>query len=148
VKAGHSVMLHVKDFLHYLYVAAPVRFTPQDCQSYKIYLEAQIGNYSPVIHSVGIVMRENLYGYAGNQANPYIKITVTDPKHIAKLRSKLEAPGGANWKGMWTAGGGEGILTFDSVQYILRFMVDLGVSTVLVTSDISLTLSDFGHVLG
>jgi len=128
VKAGHSVMLHVKDFLHYLYVAAPIRFTPQDCQAYKVYLEAQIGNYSPVIHSVGIVMRENLYGYAGNQANPYIKITVTDPKHIAKLRSKLEAPGGANWKGMWTVGGDQGILTFDSVQYILRFMVDLGVS--------------------
>ncbi|KAG9245518.1 DNA polymerase family B-domain-containing protein [Calycina marina] len=126
--AGHSVMLHVKEFQHYLYVAAPVSFTVKDCQPYKAYLEAQIGNYSPVIYSVQVVLRENLYGFAGNQKNPYIKITVTDPKHIAKVRSRIESKGGANWQGKWTAGGDEGILTFDSVQYIMRFMVDLGIS--------------------
>lgn len=69
-----------------------------------------------------MVLRENLYGFQGNQQSPYLKITVTDPKHINKVRSKIEH-GEANWKGMWKGVDG-GILTFDSIQYVLRFMVD------------------------
>lgn len=115
-------MLHVTDFLHYLYVAAPVSYTPQDNDSFKTYLEANLGNHSQVIHSVGVVMRENLYGFAGNQQNPYIKVTVTDPKFINRVRTCFEK-GEVNWKGMWKNDGG-GILTFDSIQYVLRFMVD------------------------
>jgi len=115
-------MLHVTDFLHYLYIAAPISFTRNDCESFKTYLEAQVGSYAPTISSVQMVLRENLYGYQGNQQNPYLKITVTDPKHIAKVRSKIEQ-GGANWKGMWKSGD-TGTLTFDSIQYVLRFMID------------------------
>jgi DNA polymerase delta subunit 1 len=120
-------MLHVTDFLHYLYVAAPVSFTPHDCEGFKTYLEAQLGQYQPTIHMVQMVMRENLYGFQGNQQNPYLKITVTDPKYISKVRSKIEN-GEANWKGMWK--GADGILTFDSIQYVLRFMVDCKVRLV------------------
>lgn len=71
---------------------------------------------------VQMVMRENLYGFQGNQQNPYLKITVTDPKFISKVRSTIEN-GHANWKGMWKSSDG-GILTFDSIQYVLRFMID------------------------
>lgn len=116
-------MLHVRDFHHYLYIAAPVGFTKNDCEPYKIYMEAQLGNYTTIIHSVQINMRENLYGFNGNQVSPYIKITVTDPKHISKVRSKLESKGPPNYKSLWK-GSEDGILTFDSIQYILRFMVD------------------------
>jgi len=123
LQAGHSVMLHVREFHHYLYIAAPVGFTQTDCQAFKLYLETQVGNYQPVIHSVQVVMRENLYYFNGNNANPYIKITVTDPKYISKVRSKLEGKSPPNYKGMWK-GSEDGILTFDSLQYILRFMVD------------------------
>ena len=114
-------MLHVTDFLHYLYVAAPVSFGQGDCQNFKIFLESQIAQHSPAIHSVQMVLRENLYGFQGNQQNPYLKITVTDPKFINKVRTTIEG-GNANWKGMWKAT--DGIMTFDSIQYVLRFMVD------------------------
>jgi DNA polymerase delta subunit 1 len=119
-QSGNSVLLHVTDFMHYLYIAAPVAFSPHDCDAFKTYLDAQIGNFQPTIQMVQMVMRENLYGFQGNQQNPYLKITVTDPKYIARVRSKIEN-GEANWKGMWK---GADVLTFDMIQYILRFMVD------------------------
>ncbi|PMD15313.1 hypothetical protein NA56DRAFT_754066 [Hyaloscypha hepaticicola] len=126
-EAGHSVMLHVTDFLHYLYIAAPDSFTPQDCEKYKTFLESQIAQHQPAIHSIQMVMRENLYGFSGNVQNPYLKITVTDPKFINKVRSTIEN-GNANWKGMWKGTGDGGIKTFDSIQYVLRFMIDCKIS--------------------
>lgn len=122
-------MLHVKDFLHYLYVAAPVSFTHKDCEGYKVYLDSQVGMHTPAIHSVSVVLRENLYGFTGNKQHAYIKVTVTDPKYINKVRTTIEE-GRANWKGMWR-NDGNGILTFDSLQYVLRFMVDVKVSRCL-----------------
>lgn len=119
---GHSVMLHVTDFKHYLYVAAPVSFQPGDCNAFKAYLETQVAQHAPVVHSVSLVMRENIYGFQGNVKSPYLKITVNDPKFISKVRGTIEA-GNANWKGMWKGADG-GIMTFDNLQYVLRFMVD------------------------
>jgi DNA polymerase delta subunit 1 len=72
-------------------------------------------------------MRENLFGFQGNQQSPYLKITVTDPKYINKLRTTIET-GQANYKNLWK-GVDDGVLTFDSIQYVLRFMIDTGVST-------------------
>lgn len=118
-------MLHVKDFLHYFYVAAPVGFTHKDCDGFKTYLDAIVGMHVPAIHSVSVVLRENLYGFTGNKQHAYIKITVTDPKNINKVRTAIEG-GNANWKGLWR-NDGAGILTFDSIQYVLRFMVDVKV---------------------
>lgn len=119
---GNSVLLHVTDFKHYLYVAAPVAFQPQDCAAYKAFLETQMAQHQPTIHSVTMVMRENMYNFRGNQQNPYLKITVTDPKFISKVRSTIK-DGNANWKGMFKSVDG-GVLTFDNIQYVLRFMVD------------------------
>ncbi|MCJ1478894.1 DNA-directed DNA polymerase delta [Lambiella insularis] len=124
-ETGHSVLLHVTDFLHYLYVAAPVSFAKSDCDGFKKFLDAQLAQHQPAIHSVQMVLRENLFGFQGNQKSPYLKITVTDPKYINKLRTSIEN-GGANYKGMWK--GVDGILTFDSIQYVLRFMIDTGIS--------------------
>ena len=120
------MLLHVTDFLHYLYVAAPVNFQPSDCQGFKTFLETTMAQHQPAIHNVQIVMRENLYGFQGNQKTPYIKITVTDPKYIARLRTSIEQ-GNANWKGMWKAPKGE-VLTFDNIQFVLRFMIDTNIA--------------------
>ncbi|KAI2464890.1 DNA polymerase family B-domain-containing protein [Annulohypoxylon bovei var. microspora] len=119
---GHSVMLHVTDFKHYLYVAAPVSFTPKDCEPFKAYLQNQVGQNQNVIHSCELTLRENIYGFQGNTKSPYIKVTVTDPKFIPRVRSAFER-NEANWKGMWKGVEG-GIMTFDNLQYVLRFMVD------------------------
>jgi DNA polymerase delta subunit 1 len=123
---GHSVLLHVTDFMHYLYVPAPVNFTKNDLEPFKGFLESALAQHQPAIHSTQLVLRENLYGFQGNQKNPYIKITVTDPKFINRLRTSIEG-GNANYKGMWKAADG-GVLTFDSIQYVLRFMVDTHVA--------------------
>lgn len=125
-ETGHSILLHVTDFLHYLYVAAPVNFQRSDVDGYKSYLETQMAQHQPTIHSVQMVMRENLFGFQGNQKSPYLKITVTDPKYMNKLRTTIEH-GGANYKSLWKGMDG-GILTFDSIQYVLRFMIDTGIT--------------------
>ncbi|RFU27182.1 hypothetical protein B7463_g9157, partial [Scytalidium lignicola] len=125
-EAGNSVLLHVCGFLHYIYVPAPVGFVQKDCEGFKAYLEAQIAQHQPCIHSVQIVIRENLYGFVGNQQHPYLKVTVTDPKFINRVRTTIES-GAANYKQMWKVTE-FGIMTFDSIQYILRFMVDTKIS--------------------
>lgn len=129
---GHSIMLHVTDFKHYLYVAAPVSFQPTDCNAYKAYLETQIAQHQPAIHSVAFAMREDIYGFQGNIQSPYLKITVLDPKFISKVRATIES-GDANWKGMWK-GADKGIKTYDNIQYVLRFMVDCKVHFLLLQS--------------
>ncbi|KAK5654814.1 hypothetical protein OQA88_6850 [Cercophora sp. LCS_1] len=123
---GNSVLLHVKDFKHYLYVAAPVSFSAEDCPKFRAYLEGQIAMHQTTIHSVTLTMRENIYGFQGNTQNPYIKIAVTDPKYISKVRTAIEK-GDANWKGMWKSADGT-IMTYDNLQYLLRFMVDCSIA--------------------
>ncbi|KAK4212108.1 DNA polymerase delta catalytic subunit [Rhypophila decipiens] len=123
---GNSVLLHVKDFKHYLYVPAPISFSAEDCPKYQAYLEAQLAMHTTVIHSVNLTMRENIYGFQGNTQNPYIKVSVTDPKFINKVRTCIEK-GDANWKGMWKSADGT-IMTFDNIQYLLRFMVDCSIA--------------------
>ncbi|KAH6850735.1 DNA polymerase family B-domain-containing protein [Chaetomium sp. MPI-CAGE-AT-0009] len=123
---GNSVLLHVRDFKHYLYVAAPVSFAPEDCSKFQAYLETQLATSQRVIHSVALTMRENIYGFQGNVQNPFIKITVTDPKLINKVRTLIEG-GNANWKGMWKSVDGS-IMTYDNIQYLLRFMVDCSIA--------------------
>lgn len=121
-------MLHITDFLHYLYVAAPVSFTQSDCKEFAHHLETHLGGFqASAINSVQLVMRENLYGFQGNQKSPYLKITVNDPKYINKLRSLIEQ-GAMNYKNMWRNAGETGVLTFDNIQYVLRFMIDTNIS--------------------
>ncbi len=122
------MLLHVTDFLHYLYVAAPVSFQKHDCDGFRSYLDTQLAQHQPAIHSVQMVMRTNLFGFQGNQKSPFLKITVSDPKNINKVRTAIET-GNANYKGLWKGAEG-GILTFDSIQYVLRFMIDTGVSSI------------------
>ena len=87
---------------------------------------AKLAQHQPAIHSVQITQRENMFGFQGNQKHAYLKITVTDPKFINRLRTAIES-GEANYKGLWKSADG-GILTFDSIQYVLRFMIDTSIA--------------------
>ncbi len=126
---GNSVLLHVTDFRHYLYVAAPTSFSPSDCQSFRAFLDSQVAMHQPVIHSVQITMRESIYGFQNNTQNPFLKITVTDAKHIGRVRATIENRR-ANWKGLWGQSKNQ-IMTYDNVQYVMRFMVDNDVCSTL-----------------
>jgi DNA polymerase delta subunit 1 len=72
-----------------------------------------------------MTMKENMYRFQGNQKSPYLKISVTDPKSIGRVR-RLVQEGNANYKHLWKGQEG-GLLTFDNIQYVLRFMIDTGV---------------------
>ena len=122
---GNSVLLHVTDFRHYLYVAAPSSFGPTDCQAFRAYLETQMASLQPVIYSVQLTMRESIYGFQNNTQTPFIKITVTDPKYISSVRGLIEGRN-ANWMNMWGRSMNE-IMTYDNLQYVMRFMVDLDI---------------------
>ncbi|KAF1937142.1 catalytic subunit DNA polymeras-like protein delta [Clathrospora elynae] len=127
---GHSVLLHVTGFLHYFYVAAPISFNKQDCEPYKMFLEGecqkQFNQHSGVIASVQMCMRENILRFQGNQKSPYLKITVNDPKMINRVRTMVQK-GNANYKQLWP-NREDGILTFDNIAYVLRFMIDTKVA--------------------
>ena len=120
------MLLHVTGFLHYLYIAAPVSFQPSDCQAFRAFLETKLSQAQPAIHSVQMVLRENLFGFQGNQKSPYLKITVTDPRYINRLRTTIEDGQVITFKGLWKGVEGR-IQTFDSLQYVLRFMIDTNV---------------------
>lgn len=51
---------------------------------------------------------------------------MADPKYAGRLRGLIER-GDANYKGLWPVGNG-GIMTFDNIQYVMRFMVDTKIS--------------------
>ncbi|KAH7386129.1 catalytic subunit DNA polymerase-like protein delta [Pyrenochaeta sp. MPI-SDFR-AT-0127] len=127
---GHSVLLHVTGFLHYFYVAAPINFHKEDCEPYKVFLESecqkQFNQHSAVISSVQMTMRENILRFQGNQKSPYLKITVNDPKFINRVRTLVQK-GFANYKQLWPYRD-DGILTFDNIAYVLRFMIDTKVA--------------------
>ncbi|KAF8477172.1 DNA polymerase subunit delta large [Kalaharituber pfeilii] len=118
---GNSVLLHVTNFNHYLYVGAPIGFEQSHLEPYKQFLEQKLANRETVISSVVLCQRENLYHYTGGQKSPYIKISVTDPKYISRVRTILES-GNGNFRSMYKTD--DGIVTFDNIQYVLRFMVD------------------------
>jgi DNA polymerase delta subunit 1 len=121
------VLLHVTDFLHYLYVAAPIGFTNGHLISYQRSLESKLSTGGgQIIKKVEIVLRENLYGFNGNVKSPYLRISVTDPRNISRLRTLIER-GDANYNQMWPITEG-GLMTFDNIQYVMRFMVDTNVS--------------------
>ena len=111
--------------MHYLYVAAPPGFTKSDCQGYKAFLETKMSQTRPTIHSVVMVMREDMYGFQGNQKSPYLKITVNDPKYINRLRTLIEKEDGRAYKGLW---GSDREDTYDNLEYVLRCMVDTNIS--------------------
>jgi DNA polymerase delta subunit 1 len=66
IQVGHSVLLHATGFQHYLYIAAPVNFTMEECDPYRAFLESRLGQFQLVIQPVQITMTENIYGFQGN----------------------------------------------------------------------------------
>jgi len=65
-------------------------------------------------------MKENLWGYNGNQKTPFLKIILNDPKMLARARSVFEQ-GEVQFLDMFNGP----TLTFESnIAFLLRFMID------------------------
>src|SRR5271170_367654 len=74
----------------------------------------------PAIHHIEISMKENLWGYNGNQKTPFLKIILKDPKLLARARIVFEQ-GEVQFMDMFQGN----TLTFESnIQFLLRFMID------------------------
>lgn len=69
-------------------------------------------------------MKENLWGYNGNQKTPFLKIILNDPKILARVRSVFEQ-GEVQFLDMLNGP----TLTFESnIAFLLRFMIDTKVT--------------------
>lgn len=75
---------------------------------------------SRVIHSVSMANKRSLWGYRGDDTSPFIKITLTDYKPLARTRTAFER-GEINFRGMFA----DNLMTYESnIPYTLRFMID------------------------
>ena len=114
----------VKGFMPYLYVPAPVGFKPEMCKALQGTVEANLGRGQALIHHIEFVLRENLWGYQGNQRNPFLQVFLWDPRNTARVRTAFER-GDIPFNGMFRPD----TLTFESnIQFILRFMIDCNIS--------------------
>jgi hypothetical protein len=91
-------------------------------------------------------MRENIMRFQGNQKSPYLKITMNDHKMVTRVRTMVQQ-GNANWKGLWGNIRENGLLTFDIIPYVQRFMVDTSVSMPCPIETLTDSIARW-HVLG
>ncbi|KAA1109894.1 DNA-directed DNA polymerase delta [Puccinia graminis f. sp. tritici] len=67
------------------------------------------------VHSLSVAYKTSLWGYTGDTQSPFLKIVLTDFKHLDAFER-----GEVNFREMFTA-----CTTFDSnIAYTLRFMID------------------------
>lgn len=71
--------------------------------------------------------KRSLWGYRGDDHNPFIKVTLTDFKLLARTRTMFEK-GEVDFRGMFR----DQLMTYESnIPYTLRFMIDHKVKSIL-----------------
>ncbi|KAH3671239.1 hypothetical protein WICMUC_004756 [Wickerhamomyces mucosus] len=115
---GHSVHCNVTGFKHYFYVPAPSNFRKEHVEEFTRYLKENFQG----IDTIELKMKESIWGYNGGQKVLFLKVIGVNAKDIPKIRSGFER-GQINWKNMFTSSS-NGIMTYDNIQYLLRFMID------------------------
>lgn len=137
-QAGHSVLAHITDFLPYFYVSAPRGFTEDDKQSLQDHINNQLA-HPGAVRSVSIVRKRNLWGYLGDDMQWFIKLTISEPRVLPKVRGLFER-GELQFQDIFTAP----ITTYESnIAYTLRFMIDRKVRCELSVFDNSLSYVHF-----
>lgn len=101
-QAGHSVLMHVTQFLPYFYIPVPRGFTNDDVDAFRDHLDVRFrcvpccsiaSSYyfqaaTEGVRSVELVQKRSLWGYKGDDLVLFAKITVTDPKSLPRVRDK------------------------------------------------------------
>ena len=121
MKEGNSILCNLTGFLHYFYIPAPVGFREETIREFTSYLQEI---FTRQIHHVELVLKESIWGYNGNVKSPFLKIVVTDPRAIAKVRGGFER-GEVVFQNYFT---GSPMTSYDNITYVLRAMVDCHVS--------------------
>ncbi|KAA1076934.1 DNA-directed DNA polymerase delta [Puccinia graminis f. sp. tritici] len=118
-EAGHSVLVHIQDFLPYFWVPAPKGFQNTDCRELLTTLNSALSLGVKPVHSLSVAYKTSLWGYTGDTQSPFLKIVLTDFKHLGRVKNAFER-GEVNFREMFTA-----CTTFESnIAYTLRFMID------------------------
>ncbi|KJA15253.1 hypothetical protein HYPSUDRAFT_172822 [Hypholoma sublateritium FD-334 SS-4] len=116
---GHSVLANITDFKPYFYVAIPRGFTDADLAPFREYLDSCLDDGGKVIGTEK-VMKKSLWGYRGEDNVPFLKIILSEPRSVPKIRGMFDR-GECNYQGLFD---GE-IPTFESnMVFTLRFMID------------------------
>lgn len=136
------MLLHVKGFLPYFWVAAPKGFSNSDCAPLKEHLNVSkpdrcvVSGYRPdsvnnhqtahfngmrPVNHISIANKRSLWGYKGDSVSPFIKIEIVDTKQYPKVRNAFER-GEIQFRDTFD---GSSLMTFESnIAYTLRFMID------------------------
>ncbi|KAJ7493450.1 DNA polymerase family B-domain-containing protein [Mycena galericulata] len=118
-KNGNSVLVNVRDFSPYFYVAQPRGFRQEDLDPFRQHLNTLVAG-SPVLDAT-LVEKRSLLQYRGDDWIPFIKLTIQDPKSLPKVRGVFERYE-CRYPFFPTD---KPIATFESnLPFILRFMVD------------------------
>ncbi|KAI0295971.1 hypothetical protein BC826DRAFT_1006478 [Russula brevipes] len=121
---GHSVLVHVKGFMPYFFVAVPRGFVAEDIQSFMSELNSLVN----AVVSIELVQKRSLWGYKGDELAAFMRITVTEPKAVPRVRDeslpRIFERGETDFRGLFSGP----VTTFESnIPFILRFMIDTGV---------------------
>ncbi|KAF5362060.1 hypothetical protein D9756_002601 [Leucocoprinus leucothites] len=107
---GHSVMTYITDFLPYFYIGMPRGFQDEDMTAFKDCLNQLAG--ADLVRKVEKVTRRTLWGYKGDDWIPFLKLTISDPKSLPKIRDEDLFPT-------------DPVPTFESnIVFTLRYMID------------------------
>ncbi|XP_046489003.1 DNA polymerase delta catalytic subunit isoform X2 [Neodiprion pinetum] len=95
---GNSVCCHVHGFCSYFFVTAPEKFNNSHCKPFKDALNRAVltdmrsknDKVTEAVLVVELIYKQSLYGYAGEDLVPFIKITVALPKLVAPCKRLLE----------------------------------------------------------
>ncbi|KAL0060857.1 DNA-directed DNA polymerase delta [Marasmius tenuissimus] len=85
-ESGHSVLAHFHDFLPYFYVPQPRAFQAEDLDAFRQYLNSMTSDHA--VLKAEIIKKRTLWGYKGDDAVPFIKLTLSNPKWVPKVRDK------------------------------------------------------------
>ena len=116
---GNSVLVHVHGFRPYFYIHAPRNFGPSHCREFQNHLNTLFGQR--VVQSVDLCSKKSLMNYSGSEDVAFLKITISDPRSLPKVRGSLER-GEVSFKELFSSG--ESLLTYENIAYTLRFMID------------------------
>ncbi|MBN3311988.1 DPOD1 polymerase, partial [Atractosteus spatula] len=95
---GNSVCCHIHGFAPYFYIPAPAGFTSSHLGEFQKELNSVVlkdmrsnkDNLSVTVLAVDITRKESMYGYHGNRASDFLRITMATPRLIAPAKRLLE----------------------------------------------------------
>ncbi|KAF8075071.1 DNA polymerase family B-domain-containing protein [Lyophyllum atratum] len=118
-EAGHSVLAHITDFLPYFYIAVPRGFVKNDLESFRRELNNLVAG-NDTVRNIEFVEKRSLWGYRGDEWVAFLKLTISDPRALPKVRGVFER-GECRFQGLFS----DEVATFESnIAYTLRFMID------------------------